>query len=166
MGEYKIIKGDVTEQNTEAIVNAANTHLVLGAGVAGAIRKKGGHKIQKECDTLSPVKLGDVALTSAGEMSNKYILHAATMHPGGKSSVSIIERAVKNVFNACRENNIKSVSLPAIGCGIAGVSIEDGAKAIMKVIKEEIAESNIPEEFRLVLFSNHDYQIFLEAEKN
>ena len=157
----KIVQADITEQETEAIVNAANTSLILGAGVAGAIRLKGGPQIQQECDKLAPIEAGKVAVTSGGNLKARYVFHAATMRPGGKSSAQIIKKAIENVFKTAREHKIKSVSMPAIGCGIAGVNIKDGARVILEVVKTEINKESIPEEFRIVLFSEEDYQIFL-----
>jgi len=162
---YKIIKGDVTEQETEAIVNAANTNLILGAGVAGAIRLKGGPQIQKECNEKASIIEGEVAVTSGGNLKAKYILHAATMPPGGRSSAQIVQKAVYSIFEKLREYKIKSASMPAIGCGIAGVNIKDGARVIIKAVIQEIEKDQYPEEFRIVLFTEEDYNIFLEAEK-
>src|SRR5215472_13126278 len=76
-------QGDLTESGCEAVVNAANTGLMLGAGVAGAIRRKGGPQIQAECDKIGPVALGEAAVTSGGNLKARYVIHAAGMHLGG-----------------------------------------------------------------------------------
>lgn len=136
----KIIHGDVSLVKAEAIVNAANTHLILGAGVAGAIRKNGGESIQLECNKLAPIGLGEVVITSAGNLPAKYVIHAATMAPGGFSSLKIIEKATKNIIHICSEKNLKSIALPAIGCGIAGVNLSDGIRVILQVIKNELKD--------------------------
>ena len=84
MARISILEGDLTEAEVDAIVNAANTALELGAGVAGAIRTRGGRTIQAECDAHGPVALGDAAVTSAGELPAGHVIHAAGMEPGGQ----------------------------------------------------------------------------------
>ncbi|MBI3796399.1 MAG: macro domain-containing protein, partial [Deltaproteobacteria bacterium] len=79
-------QGDITDADVDAVVNAANTRLQLGAGVAGAIRRKGGPTIRQECDTLGPVSLGEAAITGGGQLKASYVIHAASMHLGGLTS--------------------------------------------------------------------------------
>ena len=82
-GRITLAEGDITAQEVDAIVNAANSALVLGAGVAGAIREKGGPSIQQECDAIGPIEVGGAALTGAGELPARFVVHAAGMPPGG-----------------------------------------------------------------------------------
>ena len=86
MGRISLREGDITENAVDAIVNAANSDLVLGSGVAGAIREKGGASIQQECDAIGPIDVGDAAVTTAGELPARYVIHAAGMPPGGSAS--------------------------------------------------------------------------------
>src|SRR5690348_18158104 len=81
-----IRQGDITEAQVDAIVNAANNDLVLGAGVAGAIRTKGGPSIQAECDKLAPVQLGEASITGGGKLPARYVIHAASMRLGGRTT--------------------------------------------------------------------------------
>ena len=78
----ELVKGDITQQEVDAIVNAANTHLVMGGGVAGAIRRAGGDKINEEAIKKGPIPLGEAAITTAGNLKAKFVIHAASMHPG------------------------------------------------------------------------------------
>ena len=86
MGRIRLCEGDITEHAVDAIVNAANSHLVLGAGVAGAIRSKGGPSIQQECDAIGAIEVGGAAVTGAGDLPARYVIHAAGMPPGGSAT--------------------------------------------------------------------------------
>src|SRR5438132_7336370 len=91
-----IQQGDLTEMAVDAIVNAANNDLILGAGVAGAIRRKGGARIEEECQRLGPVKLGEAAVTSGGDLKALYVIHAASMQLGGRTTVDSLRAATRN----------------------------------------------------------------------
>ncbi len=130
--ELRMVQGNIVNENTEVLVNAANSNLILGDGVAGAIRKMGGPSIQEECNKKAPMPLGEVAITGAGNLKAKFIYHAVTMKPGGKSNPEIISNAVHNILRLAFKNNIKKMSMPAIGCGIAGINIIEGANTILK----------------------------------
>jgi O-acetyl-ADP-ribose deacetylase (regulator of RNase III) len=86
MGRIALCEGDITAAEVDAIVNAANSSLVLGAGVAGAIREKGGPSIQAECDAIGPIEVGDAAVTGAGDLPARFVIHAAGMALGGSAS--------------------------------------------------------------------------------
>lgn len=149
-------RGDVSAVQAEAIVNAANTSLVMGAGVAGAIRRRAGPKVQEECSAHMPIDLSEVAVTSAGNLRAKYILHAATMRPAGFSSVDIIARATENIISKCTELGLTHIAMPAIGCGIAGVDPKSGIRVILGTILAKKSEIAHPLKIDLVLFSETD----------
>ncbi|MGE5445707.1 MAG: macro domain-containing protein, partial [Ignavibacteriales bacterium] len=92
----KILKGDITDMDVDAVVNAANTELLLGSGVAGAIRKKGGDSIQKECDRIGSISLGEAAITGGGNLKSRFVIHAAAMHIGGSVTEESLRVATKN----------------------------------------------------------------------
>ena len=94
-GRIVLREGDITQEAVDAIVNAANSDLVLGAGVAGAIREKGGLSIQAECDAIGPIAVGDAAVTGAGELRARYVIHAAGMPPGGSASAESVRSSVR-----------------------------------------------------------------------
>ena len=133
--QIRLVQGDITLRPVEAIVNAANTQLVLGSGVAGSIRIRGGFAIQQECDVLAPIGLGMVAITGAGRLPMKYILHAATMHPGGYSTPEVVRRCVANAIQAAEERGITTLALPALGCGIGGLPFKLGIGAILEELR-------------------------------
>lgn len=158
---YKIaiLQGDITERPVEAIVNAANTELILGAGVAFAIRQKGGEKIQQECNELRPLGLGEVAVTSGGKLPHRFILHAATMEPMGKTNTEIVKKCVENILKKSVELNLKSLALPALGCGVAGLELATGAEVILKTLQEGKKQNQTLELVEFVLFSPKDWQL-------
>src|SRR5215467_11396920 len=96
-------QGDLTESDCEAIVNAANTDLMLGAGVAGAIRKKGGPRIQAECDKIGPIALGEAAVTGGGNLKARYVIHAAGMDLGGGVSEQSLRDTTRNSLRRATE---------------------------------------------------------------
>jgi O-acetyl-ADP-ribose deacetylase (regulator of RNase III) len=91
-GRIVLREGDITAEPVDAIVNAANSGLVLGSGVAGAIRERGGPSIQAECDAIGPIEVGDAAVTGAGDLPARYVIHAAGMPPGGEASGRSVHR--------------------------------------------------------------------------
>ncbi|RKY12025.1 MAG: Appr-1-p processing protein, partial [Planctomycetota bacterium] len=115
--EVKLVEGDITEQDVDAIVNAANNHLKMGGGVAGAIRRKGGAEIQQECDRIGPIEIGGAAVTGAGKLKAKYVIHAATMGMDFRTNAEIIRAATRSTLKQAAKLGIKSLAFPALGCG-------------------------------------------------
>ena len=98
-----IIAGDLVEQEVDAIVNAANNDLILGGGVAGAIRSRGGPSIQQECDSHGSVAVGEAAVTGAGELAARHVIHAASMALGGRTTAESLKASMDNVFRLAGE---------------------------------------------------------------
>src|ERR1700733_6606646 len=119
-----ISQGDLTECAYDAIVNAANNDLLLGAGVAGAIRSKGGPAIQQECDRIGPIALGEAAVTSGGRLKAKFVIHAASMHLGGRTSEENLRASTRNSLLRASERKLVNIAFPAIGTGIAGFPLD------------------------------------------
>lgn len=166
--------GDITEQpDLDAIVNAANTHLVLGSGVAGAIHRKGGDIIDEEGRKQAPIRLGEAAVTTAGALPNKYVIHAAAMgytvedravpkKPGTGSSAEIISNATINSLKRADELKLKSIAFPALATGVARFPVDECAEAMIGAVRRYAAanpQSTI-ELVVFVLFTGSDYQIF------
>jgi len=133
---------DITESDTTAIVNAANTHLWMGAGVAGAIKRKGGIEIEKEAMQKGPIQIGEVVTTSAGRLPMKYVIHAPAMEPGMPANEENISKATKAVFAECQRLKIESVTLPALGAGVGGVTPEHATEAMMRQAINHIRAGN------------------------
>ena len=149
-----IIAGDLVEQEVDAIVNAANNDLVLGGGVAGAIRSRGGPTIQRECDEHGPVKVGDAVLTGAGELAARHVIHAASMRLGGSTTEESLRSSMDNSFRLARENGVKTIAVPAVGTGIAGFPMEECAIVMARSLSGALAEGWQPDEVRFVLFGD------------
>ncbi|MFQ6123725.1 MAG: macro domain-containing protein [Candidatus Heimdallarchaeota archaeon] len=151
-------KGDITQQDVDAIVNAANTRLIMGGGVAGAIRRAGGEEINEEAINKGPIPLGEAAVTNAGRLKAKYVIHAASMHLGGVATAESIKKSVRNSLLRAEELGLKTIAFPAVGCGIAGFPVSKGAEIILQTISE--FEPRSLEQAIIILFSQADYEIF------
>jgi O-acetyl-ADP-ribose deacetylase (regulator of RNase III) len=134
VARVRIAEGDITEFAGDAIVNAANNWLKLGAGVAGAIRKKGGPEIQAECDRIGPIAVGEAAITGAGRLPAKYVIHAAVMGDEPASYESV-RRATEAALKLAREKGIKTLAFPLLGTGIGGLDKERVARIMLEAIK-------------------------------
>ncbi len=156
-------KGDLTEAPVDAIVNAANNDLILGGGVAGAIRAKGGPSIQAECDKLGPIPIGEAALTGAGKLPARYVIHAASMRLGGRTSEAALRDATRNSLKRAAEHGLQSVAFPAIGTGIAGFPIERCAMVMLEEIRDHLRGTTALERVELVLFDERGLGAFQDA---
>src|SRR3972149_1896573 len=104
------IQGDITNMAVDAIVNAANTDLALVAGVAGAIRRKGGRMVEEDCERNGPIGLGEAAVTTAGNLKAFYIIHAASMRPGGQTTAESLRLATRNSLLRAEEKAFKTIA--------------------------------------------------------
>ncbi|MCX6646542.1 MAG: macro domain-containing protein [bacterium] len=157
-----IAMGNIVEQDTEAIVNAANTDLIMGSGVAGAIRAADDGTIQRECKRIGSIGLGDAAITSGGATGIPYVIHAAGMHLGGLATVDTVRRAVRKSLMKAKGKGIKTISFPAIGAGIGGLSMENCAEISLEEARNHLAGETSLREIRFVLFDEEGYRIFEE----
>jgi O-acetyl-ADP-ribose deacetylase (regulator of RNase III) len=148
------------------VVNAANTDLMLGAGVAGAIRTRGGPRIQAECDQIGPIELGEAAVTTGGNLKARYVIHAAGMHLGGRASERSLRDASRNSLRRATEKGIKSIAFPAIGTGIAGFPIKRCAEVMLEEIRDYLKREHLPERVEMVLFDQAALSAFEQALKD
>lgn len=156
-------EGDITDEEVDAIVNAANSALVLGSGVAGAIREKGGPTIQAECDARGPIEVGEAAITTAGDLSARFVIHAAGMAPGGQVNEENLRSTLMASLSLAEENACRSIAFPAIGAGVGGLSLQVCAEASLECVRryvEERAANSVIEEIRFVLFGEPSYRLF------
>lgn len=158
-----IISGDLVEQQVDAIVNAANNDLVLGGGVAGAIRTRGGEAIQRECDAHGPVNVGDAAITGAGELHARYVIHAASMALGGRTTTQSLTSSMEHAFRLAREHNVRSIAIPAVGTGIAGFPMDECAGVMAACLRDAVSGGWSPDEVRFVLCGGAARQAFESA---
>jgi O-acetyl-ADP-ribose deacetylase len=148
----KLSQGDLTETATDAIVNAANNDLMLGAGVAGAIRRKGGPSIQAQCDRIGPIPLGEAAITGGGDLPAKFVIHAASMSLGSRTTEDNLRAATRNSLLRAKERGLKSIAFPAIGTGVAGFPLDRCAKVMLHEVREHLAGPTSLERVEFVLF--------------
>jgi O-acetyl-ADP-ribose deacetylase (regulator of RNase III) len=156
----KLHQGDITEMQTDAIVNAANDRLILGGGVAGAIRKKGGPQIQAECNKIGGTFVGGAVITTAGNLKAKYVIHAVGPRMGEGNENQKLKNATLNSLRLADENNLKSISFPAISSGIFGFPIESCAKIMLSTTIEYLKRKTSLEKVIFCLFDSHSYQVF------
>ena len=149
-----IIAGDLVEQEVDAIVNAANNDLVLGGGVASAIRSRGGPSIQQECDAHGPVRVGEAAVTGAGELPARNVIHAASMALGGATTEESLESSMDHAFRLAQQLGVKTIGIPAVGTGIAGFPIDECAMVMARSLTRALANGWEPDEVRFVLFGD------------
>lgn len=156
-------QGDITEATVDAIVNAANTRLQLGAGVAGAIRRKGGPTIQQECDQIGPVSLGEAALTAGGQLTARYVIHAASMHLGGLTSEGSLRDATVNTLKRAVEKQLTSIAFPALGTGVAGFPLSRCAQVMLEEVRKHLSGPTTLERVLFVLFDAPALTAFEQA---
>jgi O-acetyl-ADP-ribose deacetylase len=149
-----IIDGDLVEQHVDAVVNAANNDLVLGAGVAGAIRMRGGPAIQRECDAHSPINVGEAAITGAGDMPARHVIHAASMALGERTTAQSLKSSMDHAFRLAREHGVRTIAIPAVGTGIAGFPMDECARVMAVCLRDALMSGWAPEEVRFVLFGD------------
>ena len=159
--EIKIIQGDITELEIDAIVNAANNKLVMGGGVAGAIKKKGGKVIEDEAVKKGPIKIGEAIFTQAGSLPAKYVIHAATMGMDFKTDEDKIRDSCKNALKVAEELKIKSVAFSALGCGVGGFPLLAAAKIMAQEVMKHLRENKSRlKEIIFCLYDKEAYDVF------
>jgi O-acetyl-ADP-ribose deacetylase len=163
MAQLEVREADITKLDVDAIANAANTHLAHGGGVAGAIARAGGPKIQEESDRLAPIGLGDAVATSAGNMPSRWVIHAATMELGGPTSADIIRRATASTLARADELGAKSLALVAFGTGVGGFPIEDAARIEVEEVRRHLAAGSGLEQIVFAVFGASARLAFEEA---
>ncbi len=164
MARIRIQEGDLTLEQVDAIVNAANTQLLLGSGVAGAIRERGGPSIQAECDAPGAVELGDAALTAAGDVPARDVIHAAGMDLGGGVSEESLRDCTRRSLELAREHGLRSIALPAIGTGVGGFPLQRCAEIMLAEVQAHLAGETPLEEVRFVLFGEPAYRVFEQVQ--
>jgi len=159
-GRIVLREGDISEEEVDAIVNAANSALLLGAGVAGAIREKGGPEIQAECDAIGPIAVGEAAVTGAGRLPVRFVIHAAGMPRGGSASPESVRSCVRRSFELAAERGCRTLAIPAIGAGIGGLSVQRCAEILLEEARAHLSGATPLEEIRIVLHGEPVYRVF------
>jgi O-acetyl-ADP-ribose deacetylase (regulator of RNase III) len=136
VAQLEVLDTDVTRLEVDAIANAANTQLMHGGGVAGAISRAGGPSVQRESDEKAPIGLGEAVATGAGDMPARWVIHAATMELGGPTSGPVIEQATRSTLAVAEELGCGSLALVAFGTGAGGFPLEEAARLMAAVARE------------------------------
>ncbi len=169
-GKVKLIacKGDITAQDTDAITNAANSHLAHGGGVAGAIVRRGGYEIQEESNKIvkerGPIPVGEAVVTGAGKLKAKYVIHTVGPRWGESDEENKLYRAIQSVLREADKLKIKSVSIPAVSTGIFGFPKDLGAKVIVKATIDYLNE-HLDTTLEEIRFCNIDQETSVLFEK-
>lgn len=161
----EVVQGDITDQDTEAIINAANNHLWMGGGVAGAIKRRGGDEIEREAVAQGPIDVGSAIITSGGKLKANHVIHAAVMGQDLHTSAEKIKTATVNSLRLAESKQISSLSFPALGTGVGGFSIFHCAKIMITEAIEFLQNTRFLQHIRFVLFDKQIFDVFEEELK-
>jgi O-acetyl-ADP-ribose deacetylase (regulator of RNase III) len=156
----ELVEGDITELDTDAIVNAANARLVLGGGVAGAIRRKGGPSIQAQCDRIGGTFVGGAVLTTGGHLKARHVIHAVGPQMGEGDEDGKLRSATLNSLKLADEHGLKSLAFPAISTGIFGFPIQRCAEIMLRTTIEYLRGPTNLERVVFCLFGQDNYEVF------
>ena len=155
----EIVKGDISACEADALVNAANNHLWMGAGVAGALKRAGGREIEDEAVKKGPIEIGEAVETTAGALKAKYVIHAAVMGQDLRTDETLIRKATRNSLKCAEELGLESIVFPALGTGVGGFPLRRCAEVMLEEVR------NYPGSLKVifVLYSDESYKVFQEA---
>ena len=163
--KIRMINGDISLMDTDAVVNAANNHLWMGAGVAGALKRRGGEEIEKEAMSKGPIPVGEAVATKGYKLPAKYVIHAAVMGQDLNTNEDFIRKATYNSMRVADELRLKSIAFPALGTGVGGFPLDRCAKVMYEEVlkyEKEHPDTSI-EEVVFVLYGEGAYNIFKKA---
>ncbi len=161
----ELVKGDITDLEVDAIVNAANSRLKMGGGVAGAILRKGGWSIQEECDKIGYCPVGGAVITGAGKLKAKYVIHAVGPRMGEGDEDRKLESATLSALKLAEEHDVKSIAFPAISTGIFGFPKDRCAKIMLRTAVDYLKKGSKIERVIFCLYDDETYRIFSEELK-
>jgi O-acetyl-ADP-ribose deacetylase (regulator of RNase III) len=164
--QLTVTLGDITEQTADAVVNAANNHLWMGSGVAGAIKAKGGEEIEREAMKLGPIEPGQAVTTSAGRLKARYCIHAAAMGQDLATSADLISKATRSALAEASRLGLVSVAFPALGTGVGGFPAESCARLMLAVALSHSRTTPKPGSMTFVLRDEAAFTSFADALKS
>ena len=159
----EIIRGNIAETSADAIVNAANSELWMGAGVAGAIKSLGGREIESEALEKGPIPIGSAVETSAGTLNARWVIHTAVMGPDLVTGPAKIRSATRSALVLATKLNASSVAMPSLGTGIGGFPLAEAADIMLDEIVKHARTNEVPSRITLVLYSNEAKAVFDKA---
>lgn len=162
--KLELIKDDITKQDTDAIVNAANQYLSPGGGVSGAIHRAAGPGLAEECKKLGGCKTGEAKITKGYNLKAKYVIHTVgPVYSGSDMDKINLAKCYQSSLLVAKQNKLKSISFPSISTGIFGYPVEEAAEIALKTICDFLKENSEIELVRMVLYSQKDYEIYETA---
>jgi O-acetyl-ADP-ribose deacetylase (regulator of RNase III) len=161
--EIEVLDTDITQLTVDAIANAANTRLLHGGGVAGAIARAGGARVTEESERAAPIGLGDAVATSAGEMPSRWVIHAATMELGGPTSADIVRRATAATLWKAEELGATSLGLVAFGTGVGGFPLDEAAAIEVEEVRRHLDSGSRLERVVFAVRGEEARRAFAEA---
>jgi len=159
----EVCEGDISACEVDAVVNAANNHLWMGSGVAGALKRSGGPEIEEEAVRKGPIAIGEAVVTGAGRLKARYVIHAAVMGQDLRTSAARIVKATENSLKRADENGVRSIAFPALGTGVGGFSLEECARLMVGAVREHAAGKTAIERVVFVLYGDAAYRAFRAA---
>ncbi|HXF48263.1 MAG TPA: macro domain-containing protein [Verrucomicrobiae bacterium] len=158
--EVELKMGDISEIAADAIVNAANNHLWMGSGVAGALKRRGGREIEEEAVKKGPIKVGQAVETTAGKLSARWVIHAAAMGQDLRPTSRSIAEATENSLLLADKLGATSIAFPALGTGVGGFSIADCARWMLETTEKLAPKLKSVRKIFFVLFDPAGYKVF------
>jgi O-acetyl-ADP-ribose deacetylase (regulator of RNase III) len=134
--ELEVVEGDIASLDVDAIANAANNHLWMGAGVAGAIKRAGGEEIEREAMAKGPIEIGDAVATSGGHLRARHVIHGAVMGQDLQTDADLVRRTTRRCLEVADELECRSVALPAFGTGIGGFPLPECASIMAAAARD------------------------------
>jgi O-acetyl-ADP-ribose deacetylase (regulator of RNase III) len=161
----EIVRGDITTCDVDAIVNAANTTLLGGGGVDGAIHRAAGHELLAECRTLGGCRPGEAKITRGHRLPVRFVIHTVgpVWHGGKRGECETLANCYRNSLQVAVENGIKTLAFPAISCGAYGYPIKEAVQIAVNTTREFLANDSMIEKVIFALFSEDLYEAYREA---
>lgn len=161
---FSIVRGDITEAEVDAIVNAANAGLSMGTGVAGAMKRKGGTVIEEEAVRQGPIEPGEAVLTVAGNLPATHVIHAAALGQDLKTNPERVAAATRSSLALAEKHKLLSIAFPALGSGIGGVSPAQSAEAMVSTVVDHVKKGNTSlQKILFVVYQDEAFKAFSDA---
>jgi O-acetyl-ADP-ribose deacetylase len=154
----EVLEGDISALAVDAVVNAANNALWMGAGVAGALKARGGAEIEREAMRQGPILPGEAVVTTAGRLPAKHVIHAAVMGQDLKTDAFLITRAIASTFDHAERLGLESVAFPALGTGVGGFPLDAFARIMVRAVRERAERPGSVCRVLVVLYGRQAYE--------
>jgi O-acetyl-ADP-ribose deacetylase len=162
--QLEVLQGDIAAVEVDAVANAANDHLWMGAGVAGALKRAGGEEIEREAMAKGPIPVGTAVATTAGRLPARYVVHGAVMGQDLRTSADLVERTTRACIALADELGCRSLALPAFGTGVGGFPVQECARLMVDAARA--AEPRSLERVVFAVFGDEAYAAFTAATKS